>query len=550
MAGLEERLSRLESILHRLFCCDTNQFTGPQGPPGPPGIQGPAGPEGAVGPAGLEWQGQWVPCTVYNENDAVGYNGASYYVFCENSDPTCYSYEAFGTGFFEWIDCEGAIESITLNGTNTFVFCSTTPFPLNVGNLTFEPISNPGGSSCGSIACMPPDINPCFALLASQGATGPQGPKGSQGVPGLQGPTGPQGINGSEGPQGEQGDPGIQGVQGIQGIQGIQGATGSAGKAGTDGLNGNDGSNSGRWKFLTTTNIVGAPGATHFVSNSLNFSALAEICVSYGDINNTNYEAWWIFLEALYTDYEPLVFIQITEVGSNNIIGIYQLDPKYPSPVVLNPNHVQVYLDPVYVSSGVFTPNKDYTISWSTHGLGGGTPAAKTYGTVSAAGLGAELLYDYNSTDNTFNKSSSVYLPDTTQIGKEVVVYTEGTVDFFIQSNSQVSIPVGGTQPISTGFIADSGSKEGRSYVPAEPGRMYKFTFIGNIANGEAYWIMEALPNTYPTLLSTRSTLSLSILNSDYPAIMIGQQVIAPDAGRLFIKTATGWESVATSPVS
>ena len=28
MAGLEERLTKLESILHRLFCCDTNQFTG------------------------------------------------------------------------------------------------------------------------------------------------------------------------------------------------------------------------------------------------------------------------------------------------------------------------------------------------------------------------------------------------------------------------------------------------------------------------------------------------------------------------------------------
>lgn len=48
--------------------------------PGPAGPQGVAGP---VGPAGLEWQGQWVSGTSYSENDAVGYNGASW--FCINA---------------------------------------------------------------------------------------------------------------------------------------------------------------------------------------------------------------------------------------------------------------------------------------------------------------------------------------------------------------------------------------------------------------------------------------------------------------------------------
>ena len=47
------------------------------------GLQGPIGPAGPVGPAGLNWQGQWVSGTSYIIDDAVGYNGASW--FCINN---------------------------------------------------------------------------------------------------------------------------------------------------------------------------------------------------------------------------------------------------------------------------------------------------------------------------------------------------------------------------------------------------------------------------------------------------------------------------------
>lgn len=53
---------------------------------GPAGEQGPTGPQGVagpVGPAGLNWQGAWVSGTSYVEDDAVGYNGASW--FCINA---------------------------------------------------------------------------------------------------------------------------------------------------------------------------------------------------------------------------------------------------------------------------------------------------------------------------------------------------------------------------------------------------------------------------------------------------------------------------------
>jgi hypothetical protein len=49
------------------------------GSQGPQGIQGPAGPPGPVGPAGLEWKGSWASGNSYVENDAVGYEGASYF---------------------------------------------------------------------------------------------------------------------------------------------------------------------------------------------------------------------------------------------------------------------------------------------------------------------------------------------------------------------------------------------------------------------------------------------------------------------------------------
>jgi hypothetical protein len=58
------------------------------GAQGPQGVQGPAGPPGPVGPAGLEWQGSWVSGTSYVEDDAVGYDGASWFCILATSGTT------------------------------------------------------------------------------------------------------------------------------------------------------------------------------------------------------------------------------------------------------------------------------------------------------------------------------------------------------------------------------------------------------------------------------------------------------------------------------
>ena len=505
MAGLEERLSKLESILHRLFCCDTNQFTGPQGPPGPPGtpgIQGPPGPEGAVGPAGLEWQGQWVPCTVYQENDAVGWNGASYYVTCPTSDSApCYSYEVNGTGFLEWTDCEGVEESYNFN-SSSYTICSITPFPPSAGGLTFDDITPTG---CTSTACAPPNVNPCFALLASQGATGPQGIAGQ---------------------------------------------------------NGNDGSNSGRWQYLTTTNIVGSPPSNYFCIDVNQLNLITTIVLNKTTFGG-DYFAWLSILDGLdYTSNSP-AFLQITQVGNNNITAVYEV---IFSNVFITPSNLNLDLNFIGGQSVPLDPTKQYTISWVLNGLGG-TPANKTVGSLQAVLIpGTELIYDYNIVTST-NKVACVYLPNTTQIGKEVIVFSKrvNNIGFYIQSTSQIiTNPVSGT-PESAGFITTFGIDEGESFYNAVPNGNYKFTFLGNTAaGGKAFWNMEALPNTYftngiqsnladastildnPRINTTVATLNASTLNTIYFLLQAGDEVLAPNqpgGPKLFIKTATGWLS-------
>jgi len=106
--------------------------TGAAGATGATGLTGAAGPQGVpgpVGPAGLIWQGVWSNATVYAENDAVSFGGASY--FCYN--------------------------------------------PAGVGPSVTDPATDTAN----------------WALLAAQGATGPQGPQGIQGIPGPAGPPPP-----------------------------------------------------------------------------------------------------------------------------------------------------------------------------------------------------------------------------------------------------------------------------------------------------------------------------------------------------------------------
>ncbi|MBN4856400.1 hypothetical protein H4F83_05680 [Citrobacter freundii] len=208
------------------------------GIPGATGSQGPAGPQGPPGPVGaegLEWKGAWNSSTAYVNDDAVAYNGASY--FCINPN------------------------------TNT----------------------PPTGS--------PTDTN--WALLASQGATGPQGPqgiqgekgdKGDQGIQGIQGAQGLQGPQGLTGPQGDAGPQGAKGDTGNTGATGSQGPIGNTGPQGVKGDTGDTGSQgvagptgaTGPKGDTGATGSPGATGATGAQGVGLSPGTPATISVSFG----------------------------------------------------------------------------------------------------------------------------------------------------------------------------------------------------------------------------------------------------------------------------
>ena len=126
--------------------------TGPQGPTGATGPQGAQGPMGPTGPAGLNWRGAWSATTDYVTDDAVGYNGASWFA---DQDPPVGEVPSQTSTYWNLLAAEGA--------------------------------DGPQGP---------------------QGPTGPTGPQGPQGIQGDPGPTGPEGPQGATGPQGPAG-PGL-----------------------------------------------------------------------------------------------------------------------------------------------------------------------------------------------------------------------------------------------------------------------------------------------------------------------------------------------------
>jgi hypothetical protein len=116
----------VEDVNTSLSEVETAILSIPAGPQGVQGFQGPQGIPGPVGPAGLNWQGAWSASGTYVIDDAVGYDGASW--FC--------------------IDPVGpSVTTPDLDPTN-------------------------------------------WALLAAEGAQGPQGIPGVQGPTGAQGPSG------------------------------------------------------------------------------------------------------------------------------------------------------------------------------------------------------------------------------------------------------------------------------------------------------------------------------------------------------------------------
>ena len=292
--------------------------TGPQGLQGLPGADGATGPTGAtgpIGPAGLTWKGAWSATGTYVKDDAVGFNGASY--FCldpvsnssttPTSDPTKWALLASqgadglqgptgprgvtgATGPTGQTGPAGPQGTQGLTGPAGAIGpagAQGIAGPIGPAGLTWKGVWSATGTyikddvvgfNGASYFCLAsvsnssttPTSDPTkWALLASQGVDGPQGPTGPAGA------TGPQGPIGLTGLQGPTGATGAQGIAGSDGATGPQGSTGAAGPQGPIGLTGPAGpaGATGATGLLSSGNAAGNTpywDGTQWVVNSSN----------------------------------------------------------------------------------------------------------------------------------------------------------------------------------------------------------------------------------------------------------------------------------------
>jgi hypothetical protein len=159
--------------------------------------------------------------------------------------------------------------------------------------------------------------------------------------------------------------PGSSGLFGITGSTGPIGLTGSTGPTGSVGVTGSDSSNSSRWIFSTASVPPTVdPGFGYFICDSVTFSSILTVGISSYDANNIDYNGW---LSNLYTNYTAgrKSYLQIVEVGSSNIIGLFEV-----TSVTDWVTYFDVNLSPISVN-GSLTNDGQYSISHVYNGKDG-----------------------------------------------------------------------------------------------------------------------------------------------------------------------------------
>ena len=135
------------------------------------------------------------------------------------------------------------------------------------------------------------------------------------------------------------------------------------------GLNGSDGANSARWEYTGILSI-GLPGQYAFNTNNVDIASVTQIMVNRYDFNTTDMGVW---LYELYNAYNvntkpQTAYLQLTEVGSNSIIGSYKITTVAD---FSGPNE-NMLLGVNYLSgAGLLTENINYTLSWVLSGIQG-----------------------------------------------------------------------------------------------------------------------------------------------------------------------------------
>jgi Collagen triple helix repeat (20 copies) len=340
--------------------------TGPEGPQGPAGVTGTTGPAGPVGPAGLTWCGVWSNTETYITDDAVSYEGNSYFAIAPSTNiapagaPLSWAIMASQgaqgiagpAGPAGPIGPAGAIGpagptgavgpqgSAGVNGNTIWYGAGAPSNGLgNNGDFYINDVSwmiygpKISGTWPAGVALIGPQ-----GITGATGATGIAGPQGSTGTSGntiWSGsgvPSNSLGNNGDfyidivasfiYGPKLSNAWPAGISLVGPQGIQGIQGPTGSQGIQGPAGIAGSAGSIPGLFAVVNNAS-AGTNGETLTISNSEGNgqNAFTAIETESGGIP-------FIFTNAELQGSDTLCFY-VASNGSTGV-GIGWILPPYP----------------------------------------------------------------------------------------------------------------------------------------------------------------------------------------------------------------------------
>lgn len=235
-------------------------------------------------------------------------------------------------------------------------------------------------------------------------------------------------------PTGPPGPIGPIGIQGTTGPTGQTGPTGATGQTGQTGINGIDGSNSGRWNWVDDCGCVIPPNQSSFTEDGLGIiSNITKISIDYSAINNVDYKAWFQGLDTLINTNGQIVYLQITQITDNSIIGIWQIDT-----INNNGSYSQInLLNPALVANG--TISSSCTISWVVNNTSIRPKYASTYNNAAS-----QILLSTSSYSQTFNNTGlTATLPevDGTNVGIQfLITNTNASSALSVSSSSSQDI--------------------------------------------------------------------------------------------------------------
>ena len=256
------------------------------------------------------------------------------------------------------------------------------------------------------------------------------------------------------------------GIQGTAGPTGPTGQTGQTGHTGQTGINGIDGSNSGRWNWVDDCGCVIPPNQSFTENGSGIISNITQISIDYSAINNVDYTAWLQGLDTLINTNGQIVYLQITQITDNSIIGIWQINT-----INNNGAYSQItLLNPALVANG--TISSSCTISWVANNTR--PKYASTYNDAS------QILLSTSSYSQTFNINTAPFTATLPVVNDNNV-----GIQFLITNTNASPLTVGSS---SSQDIYSTGSTATTRTLAVGDSRI--FTAIYTIGSGTFGWSM------------------------------------------------------------